>query len=342
MSTSTNTPKHAGHISMMGNRHFGFGGPRFHLSKDDNNGGGETAEQKAAREAAEKAEADRIAAEKAEADRLAAEKAEADRIATEKAEKDKLEADRKAGKLTDKEFELLQDVMKQKEAARKAQQELDDTKKRLASFDGVDPAKIKDLIAAQEKAEKDKRDAEKKAAEKAGDYKRLTDMMAEEHAKEVKAIEERYKAQIEELSTKNNESGKVITTLTVGTKFSNSKFIADELVLTPSIARQVYGPYCEIEGTDVVVYDKPAGEAARTKLVNGSGQPLPFDEAIKKLVETSPDRDRLLKSKLGTGAGSQTTDTRSKSTTEPGELRGKDRIAASLAAGALKKKTTTT
>jgi hypothetical protein len=92
----------------------------------------------------------------------------------------------------------------------------------------------------------------------------------------------------------------------------------------------VYGDHFESENGTVVAYDKPKGAEGRTKLIDGSGNPLGFEAAIKKLVDSDPERDNLVKSKVAPGAGSKTTD--GKPTTQKTELKGLARIQAALEA----------
>ncbi|MCK1543413.1 hypothetical protein IVB12_15965 [Bradyrhizobium sp. 179] len=297
---------------------------------------GETAEAKAAREAAE-AEAARVAAEKAEADRIAAEKAEADRIAAEKAadeaERKRLDDEKAAKKLTDKEYEFLTDALKHKQAARDAKAALDAANAKLKDFEGLDAAAIKKLVADQKKAADDAKAAELKAAEAAGNVERIKQMMGEEHQKVVSELE----TKLAEKDNAINAAQKTIEDLTVGSAFSQSAYIRDELVLTPAIARQVYAPHFDVVNGKPVPFDKPRGEPGRTQLVDASGNALSVDAALKKIIEASPDRDRLVRSKIGTGASSKTEKTTGSNGGEDNGLRGAARIAAALEAGALKK-----
>jgi hypothetical protein len=298
---------------------------------------GETEAEKTARLAAE-AEAARVAAEKAEADRIAAEKTEADRIAAEKAadeaERKRLEDEKNAKKLTDKEYEFLTDALKHKAAARDAKAALDAANAKLKDFEGLDAAAIKKLVKDQADAAKAAKDAELKAAEAAGDVERIKKMMGEEHTKVVTELE----TKLAEKDTLINGAQKTIEDLTVGSAFSQSAYIRDELVLTSAIARQVYSSHFDVVNGQVVPFNKPRGESGRTQLVDANGSHLSVDAALKKIVEASPDRDRLVRSKIGTGAGSKTEKGGSTDTSGDG-LRGMARITAALEAGALKKKT---
>jgi flagellar biosynthesis GTPase FlhF len=268
-------------------------GPRIlhEAPNDQGNDGGDD-------EAAKKAAADKAAADKAEADRLAAEK-------------------EKSG-MSDADAKLLKENMEKKEALRKAQDE-------LKKFDGIDPEEYKTLKAAAEKAAEEARAAEKAKAEAEGNTKRLLEMMKEEHQKEIEAVRN------ESVTTKTalDLALAQIQDLTVGSAFSQSKFVADELVVPPSAARKLFGDHFETENGVPVAYDKPKGASERTKLIDGSGNPMNFDAAIKKLVEANPDHERLIKSTMKNGAQSKTTDL--PNTDKKPALFGAARIAASLA-----------
>lgn len=198
-----------------------------------------------------------------------------------------------ARKMSDEEARLLKENMKKKEQLDKAQQQLKTMQDQLKAFDGIDPNAVKKMLAEQ-------KTAEEKALEAKGDWDRLKTRMAEEHGKEVTTLQEQIKALSDQL---NNTKG-TINELTVGTQFSQSKFIAEELTLTPAKARVIYGEHFELEDGKMVAYDKPRGSANRTALVDAYGNAVAFDEALKKIVEADPEKDHLLKSKVKPGAGS--------------------------------------
>lgn len=198
-----------------------------------------------------------------------------------------------ARKMSDEEARLLKENMKKKEQLDKANQQLKQIQDQLKAFDGIDPAAVKKMLAEQ-------KTAEEKALEAKGDWERLKARMAEEHGKEVNTLQEQIKALSEQLgSTKGT-----INELTIGTQFSQSKFISDELTLTPAKARVIYGEHFDIEEGKLVAYDKPRGSANRTALVDQYGNAVGFDDALKKIIDADPEKDHLLKSKLKPGAGS--------------------------------------
>lgn len=257
------------------------------------------------------------AAAKAAAEKAAAEKAAAEKAAAEKA------AAGEGEKPSDAEAKLLKEVMKKKE-------QVEALEAKLKSFDGINPEEIKSLLAEKKEAEKAKKEAEKKAVEAAGDIERLKTMMAEEHKKELETVQ----SQLADLQKLVAQKDSAINDLTIGQSFANSKFISDELVLTPTKAKQVYGGHFGYEDGKIVAYDKPSGVAERTKIVDARGEPLGFEAALKKLIEADPDRDYVLKSKMATGANSKTSSSQSKGEdVSDGELRGAARISAILSKG---------
>lgn len=190
---------------------------------------------------------------------------------------------------------LLLEVMKKKEAIKTLTNQLGEVNTALKAWEGLDPEEVRNLV-------KQKKDAETKALEAKGEWDKLKAQMNEENQKVLNAKD----ARIAELEEKLGLNGSLIEKLTVGHAFDNSKFIAEELILTPRKARTVYGSYFENENGQIVGYDKPRGDSGRVQLVDGKGDPLSFEAALKKLVDSDPDRDTLIRSKAKPGAGSRT------------------------------------
>jgi hypothetical protein len=261
-------------------------------------------EEKIAAEAA-KVAAEKLAAEAVEAAKVAAEKAAAEKAAKEKEELE--------GKTTpsDKEAALLKEVMEKKAKLK----EIED---KLKLFEDIDPSEAKKLLA-------EKKEAEKSALEAKGEFDRVKAMMAEEHTKEVTKV----KTEVAEKDKTISELQSRINDLTIGTSFSDSKFVKE--LVSPSKARIIYGNHFSVEDGVVVAYDKPIGSANRTKLVDSSGNSLNFEAAITKIVESDPDADTVIRSRLKEGGKSKTTDA-SKTDKNQEDSKGVNRIGAALAA----------
>lgn len=195
-------------------------------------------------------------------------------------------------KPTDKEAELLKEVMKRKEREQKLQQELAELKNKVGDLD----------LDEVQKLIKERKDQEIKDLEARGDFDRLKQRMADEHTAEVTKLQEK----LAELLDKEAKREQHINDLTVGSKFSQSKYVNDELTLTPTKARALYGAHFELESGVVVGYDKPVGSSERTQLVDARGNPLSFDDAMQKIIEADPEHDALIRSKIRKGSGSNT------------------------------------
>lgn len=203
-------------------------------------------------------------------------------------------ADKDGKKPTDEEARLLKENMAKKEQLRKAADEKLALEAKLKQFEGIDPEAVRKLLDSQKAAEQ-------LALEQKGDWERLKANMAKEHADEMAAL----RAQLDEKQANLGKASTTINDLSVGSKFGQSTFIADELTLTPGKARVIYGDHFDIaENGDVVGYDKPRGAANRTAIVDQYGNPVAFDTAMRKIVEADPEKDHLLKSKVKPGAGS--------------------------------------
>lgn len=187
----------------------------------------------------------------------------------------------------------LDKVQKQLDKAAKTQKEYSD---KLKSYEGINVEEVRQLLEEKKKAEEDR-------LAKSGEFDRLKKMMADKHAEEINAQKEELKRITEELSVKS----RLINDLTIGQAFNNSKFIKDETVdyFSPTFARKVYGDYFDIQDGKLVAYDKERGASDRTPYVDAAGNPLPFDEAIRKLVDGSNERDFILRSKMKAGADSR-------------------------------------
>lgn len=261
---------------------------------------------------------------------------ELDAAAKARAEADALEKEKSGNKPSDAEAKLLKEVMEKKEALIKQKQATEQAEARAkeleavaAKFEGIDLEQVKELL--KEKADRETADLEKR-----GEFDRVKAQMLEQHKKELEEAKATEGTRAAELAEKLATREKQINELTIGRGFSESNFIREDLTLTPSKARIIYGAHFELQDGKIVAYDKPAGTDTRTPLVDANGDPLDFEKAIAKLVDADPDRDNLLKSKIRSGAGSEN-DTNAKNKGQQKEVSGLGRIQAAMAAGQLPK-----
>lgn len=221
---------------------------------------------------------------------------------------------------------LLKEVMEKKEKLRKAQGELDTLRAKINEYGGIDPEEVRALVKREQ-------EAKQKEAEARGDFEQVKKMMAEEHQHEV----EKLNNTIAELKQKLDQNAATIDDMTLGANFANSKYINENLILTPTKARALYGSYFDLKDGRVIAYDKPAGAADRAPLIDGSGDPYDFDTAFQKIIEADPDRDTLVRSKIKEGARSRTDNLKSQNRTNGQKLFGKSRIFAGLQSDTSKK-----
>lgn len=222
-------------------------------------------------------------------------------------------------KPSDQEAKLLKEVMALKEKVKKEREAAAAARADVKKFEGLDPQKARDALKKAEAAER----AE---LERKGEYDRILAQIKEQHEAELQAAKER-----EETERKEREALLArLDNMAVETAFANSRFISDELILSPAKVRALFGEHFEVEDGNIVAYDKPRGAKERTPIVNSRGDSLSFEEAIAKIVKADPDFDRMAKSKLKPGAGSNTTDEGAKDNQTNESKTGFDMILAGL------------
>ncbi|GAA0353372.1 hypothetical protein L9H26_18775 [Morganella psychrotolerans] len=197
---------------------------------------------------------------------------------------------------------------------------------KLAAFGDATPEQIAELLTAKKTAEEEEQRRQQQEQEKRGEFEAVKKQMVDAHKAEMQGKDEL----IAVLTGEKTALGSQILELTVGSAFTGSNFLREETLVTPSKARVIYGSHFEInEQGQVVGYDKQAGAAERTVLVDGAGNPLAFEAAIEKILKADPEADALLRSKAKPGAGSKTEPNGSKQP-ESKNLSSLDKIAAGM------------
>ena len=189
------------------------------------------------------------------------------------------------------EAKLIKEVMNKKTALTAANTELARVNALLETYSGIDVVKVRALLAETEAAE------EKKAIA-AGDFERLTKQMGERHTADKAGVQ----TLLDAATLQASGLQKQIENLTIGSAFTGSKFVAEDLLLPSNKARALYGSHFEFKDGEAVGYDKPAGAPERTLLVDASGAALKFDVAMRKIVEADPDGQQMLRSKVKPGS----------------------------------------
>lgn len=263
-----------------------------------------------------------------EAAKKAAEEAAAAEAAKKAAEDEAAKKKAGDGSPTDAEAKLLKEVMEKKNALKTVQEQLSAATavvKQLEELGGIEV--IKALVG-------EKKAVETKKLEDKGEWDRLKAQMNEEHSKQLGTVQEQIKA----LSEQNSALSNTIAELTVGNAFVASQFIKDDLTMPVSKVRVLYGSHFEFKDGKVIAFDKSAGASERTVLVDAKGDPLSFEAALKKIVDSDPDRDQMLKSKMKPGAGSTTAGKGGSPAQKLEQPTGLSKIAGALAKGVLQQK----
>lgn len=225
---------------------------------------------------------------------------------------------------------LVRDLAGKTNALEKATSRVNELEAQVKRFEGIDPEAVKALLEEKEKAEEDRKKAEEERLKAAGDFDTLRKRMADEHDKAIKAEQAKLveaQKQIEALQKQIYEGA-------INVAFASSEFLRENTILPPSKARRAYEDYFEVKDGVLIGYDRPADEDERVPLVDARGKPLPFDVAIKQIIENDPDRDHILKStrKSGSGQAPGKGGKEENNDKDKKELRGVSAIAAALAA----------
>lgn len=222
-------------------------------------------------------------------------------------------------KAADEATALRKAAEKARKDAEKASKDFTEAQTKLKLYEGIDPEIARKMLADQAAAEEELK-------LKRGEFEAIRKQMMEKHEAEKKELLDR----LTNSDSKVERLTQIMENQIVGSHFDTSTFITEETVLTPSKARALYGAHFDVVESAVVGYDKPRGEANRAPLVDASGKPLPFKEAIKTIIEADPDKDALLRAKAKPGSGSNPPKGSTKTETTSASLKGIDKIKIAL------------
>jgi hypothetical protein len=154
----------------------------------------------------------------------------------------------------------------------------------LKPFEGLDPVKAKAAIAVAADVE----------AGKMIETGKLDALKAQ--------LEGQYTSQIEALTTENGGLKETNTGLVRQNAFNSSKFIADRVAMPKDFFLAAIDKQFKVnDAGQMVGYDKD-GKEIYSK--SDFGKLASVDEALEVIVEAHPQRDVILKAKVGNGSGS--------------------------------------
>lgn len=219
-------------------------------------------------------------------------------------------------------LDAARDALKAAEArAAKAEREAKKARETAKKFEGIDPEKARENEKKVKEAEANAREADRKKAEAEGNFEKLRQLQNEEYEAGLKAEREARAAAEDRARAAEERANRALVT----TAFAGSTFILNDTIFNPVKAARMFGDHVEVEGDEVVVYDGPRG-SKRAKVMDSRGNALPFDQAIRKVIEADPDKDLFLRNKIKPGVGSKSEDGK------PAAVLPKDRLSR-LAAG---------
>ena len=164
---------------------------------------------------------------------------------------------------------------------------------RLKVFDGIDPEAAKAAINTVSNL----------------DQKKLIDAGEVEKVKAetIKAVTERYAPIEKEVSDLKAALHKE----KIGGAFARSKFIADNISLPSDIIETFFGKHFKLDGDKIIATDAHGNQIySRSR----PGEAADFEEALGTLVDAYPNKEAIVKGKVGTGGGAQN----SGGSTQPG------------------------
>lgn len=179
--------------------------------------------------------------------------------------------------------------------AKKRRLELKEAKKQLEAFEGLGIDDLESFPGWKEKAEKALETVEnidQKKLVDAGKVDEIKQAVKEEMQGKIEKIKEQAQNTEKEFQAAVQEKDGTIRKLMVDDQFNTSKYIGSELIVTPKMARKIFGEQFKVEKTDdgktvTVGYlgDEPIMSKKRI------GEYASFDEALQQMVENDPDVD---------------------------------------------------
>lgn len=179
--------------------------------------------------------------------------------------------------------------------AKKRRLELKEAKKQLEAFEGLGIDDLESFPGWKEKAEKALgtiENIDQKKLVDAGKVDEIKQAVKEEMQSKIEKIKKQAQDTEKEFQSAVQEKDGTIRKLMVDDQFNTSKYIGSDLIVTPKMARKIFGDQFKVEKTDdgktvTVGYlgDEPIMSKKRI------GDYASFDEALQHMVENDPDVD---------------------------------------------------
>lgn len=128
----------------------------------------------------------------------------------------------------------------------------------------------------------------------------------ENSSKEFKDLEQRliieHTEKVQAMQVLIEQKDMQIASDRINAQFSNSPFLRDKTTLPAQMAQAIYGGNFKVEDGKLNAFDS-FGNMITSSQPDTIGEPAPFEEAIKQIVMSDPNREAILKTNSG-GSGS--------------------------------------
>lgn len=108
-------------------------------------------------------------------------------------------------------------------------------------------------------------------------------------------VEKQFKKLLQEKNDQVKQTSSQIRELVVDNQFHSSKYIGDDLVITPKMARKIFGENFKVETADNKTMAVGYMDSEPIMSRSNVGQYASFDEALKQMIESDADRDAYIR-----------------------------------------------
>lgn len=172
----------------------------------------------------------------------------------------------------------------------------EDLEKKLKGFDGISVEEAKknaELVRNMKETE----------AIKNGEIEALKSSISKTAAENERKLKEAYEAQLSDLTTKLVASETKFKNSQIDNAFFGSEYIKENTVIPAEMLKATYGKYFQFdENGSIYGVDLEGNKILSSKNVT---RVAGFEEAIQKIIEADPNKDRILKAKSKFGGGMQ-------------------------------------
>jgi len=157
---------------------------------------------------------------------------------------------------------------------------------KLKPYEGIDPVKAREALGIVEKL----------------DQKKLLDAGEVDRVKAT--IEEGYKGQLTEAQKRGDTLQARLNEKVLTEAFTGSKWVDDTLAIPKDIVQSTFGRFFTVDdATGNISAKDHTGNPILSRATERLGQPAPFEEALKVLVEAYPNKDAIMKGNANRGGG---------------------------------------